>query len=161
MLTNPTFWFAVSFVMFFVLFGRRVWLAIASGLDGRSHQIELDIREAMRMREEAQELLMDIKTKKKEADRHAEAILEHARLEAERLRSESAKELDEYLKQREIMVDQRITFAEKEALKDIRDTAVRMAIEASEKILSHVVTPDVDSRLADNAIGELTNKKIA
>jgi F-type H+-transporting ATPase subunit b len=156
MFTNPTFWFLVSFILFFILFGRAIWTMVSGGLDDRSRRIETDIQEAIQMREEAQALLNDIKARQMEAGKHAEAILEHARLEAERLRSEAAKELDEYLKHRELLVEQRIEFAEREALKDIRDTAVRMAIEASEKILANVVSHDTDSQIADQAIQELS-----
>jgi F-type H+-transporting ATPase subunit b len=121
MFTDPTFWFLVSFLLFFVFFGRAIWSAMADGLDTRSRRIETDIQEAMEMREQAQVLLNDIKARQLESGKHAEAILEHARLEAERLRSEAAKELDEYMKSRELLVEQRIAFAEQEALKDIRD----------------------------------------
>lgn len=155
MLANPTFWFLVSFVLFFVFFGKTLWVLISQGLDTRSSRIENDIRAAMDMREQAQEMLNEIKSRQLESDKHAEAILEHARLEAERLRSDAAKELDEYLKNRELLVQQRIDFAEKEALKDIRDTAVRMAIEASEKILTSVVKKETDELLTDTAIKEL------
>ncbi len=156
MLTNPTFWFLVSFVLFFVFFGRIIWTNIAQGLDTRSARIESDIQEAREMHDKAQELLSEIKIKQLEADRYAEAILEHARLESERLRSEAANELDEYLKTREILVEQRIDFAEREALKDIRDTAIRMAIEASEKILNKVVTDKINDSISDKAIAELS-----
>lgn len=155
MFTNPTFWFLVSFVLFFVFFGRAIWGAISSGLDTRSKRIEADIQEAMEMREQAQSMLNDIKKKQLEAGAHADAILEHARLEAERLRADAAKELDEYMTHREQLVVQRIEMAEREALKDIRDTAIKLAIQASEKIMMNVVTSDVDSQTTDKAIQQL------
>jgi F-type H+-transporting ATPase subunit b len=155
MLTNPTFWFMVSFILFFVFFGRAVWSAVTQGLDNRSIRIETDIQEAMAARERAETLLHDIKRKQLEASQHAEAIIEHARLEAERLRTEASNEMEEYMKQRELLVEQRIEFAEKEALKNIRDTAVRMAAEASEKIMKKVVTSDVNKQISDKAISEL------
>lgn len=156
MFTSPTFWFLVAFVLFFIFFGKSIWAAIRGGLDDRSRRIESDIQDAMRMREEAQEMLNDIKKRQLEAGHHAEAILEHAKLEAERLRSEAAQELDEYMKHRELLVEQRIEFAEQEAIKDIQDTAARMAIEAAEKIMKKVVDEEVDAEIADKAIAELS-----
>lgn len=156
MFTSPTFWFLVAFALFFIFFGKSIWAGIRGALDDRSRRIESDIQDAMRMREEAQEMLNDIKKRQLEAGQHAEAILEHARLEAERLRSEAAQELDEYMKHRELLVEQRIEFAEQEAIKDIRDTAARMAIEAAEKIMKKVVDENVDAEIADKAIAELS-----
>lgn len=155
MYTEPTFWFLVAFILFFIFFGRAIWSALSGGLDSRSHQIESDIEEAARLKEEAQQLLNDIKRKQLEAGKHADAIIEHARLEAERLRSEAAQELDEYMKHREQLVEERIEYAELEALKNIRDTASRMAIEAAEKIMKQVVTGNVDEKITDRALTEL------
>lgn len=155
MFSDPTFWFLVAFVLFFIFFGRAIWSAVRDGLDTRSLQIDSDIKEAVRLKEEAQELLNDIKRKQLEAGRHADAIIEHARLEAERLRSEAAQELDEYMRHREQLVEERIEYAEVEALKDIRDTAARMALEAAEKIMHHIVKDEVDEKITDRAIGEL------
>ncbi len=155
MFQTSTFWFLVSFVLFFILFGRTIWASVRSGLDDRAKRIEGDIQDAMRMKEQAQELLEQIKVKQLESGKHAESIINHAKLEAERLRSEAAQELDEYMKHREQLLEQRIDFAEKEAIKDIRDTAAKMAVEASEKIMKKVVTDKVDGEVADRAIGEL------
>ena len=152
---TSTFWFLVAFVLFFVFFGRAIWQAATAGLDSRSRQIEEDIEEAMRVRDEAQAALIDIKNKHLQAEQHAEEIMEHARVEAERLRSETSKELDEFLLHREELVEQRIKYAEKEAIKDIRDSAIRLAIDASEKILSKAVSPDADKKIVDRAIEEL------
>lgn len=159
MFTDPTFWFLVSFVLFFVFFGGAIWSAVTTGLDTRSKGIENDIQEAIKLREQAQEMLNDIEKKQQEAGKHAEAIIEHARLEAERLRSESAKELSEYIKNKESLIKERIEFAEQEALKDMRDTAIRMAVEASTKIMHNVVTKELGAALADKSIEELASAK--
>lgn len=156
MLMSATFWFLVSFVLFFLFFGKAVWKMMAAGIDDRSRRIESDIQEAMELKEQAQELLNEIRSKQLEADIHAEAILEHARLEAERLRTDAAKEMDEYLRHREQLVQQRIEFAEQEALKDIQNSAVRMAVQAAEKIIEKVITKDVDAAITDKAIHELS-----
>ncbi|MBP6985802.1 MAG: F0F1 ATP synthase subunit B [Alphaproteobacteria bacterium] len=156
MVTNPTFWFLVSFVLFFVFFGKAVWRMIADGVDTRSRKIAADIEEAAKLKEQAQALLDEIRAKQKESGAHAEAILEHARLEAERLRTEAAKELEEYMRHREQLVQQRINFAEQEAVKDIQDSAVDLATRVAEKLIMKASTEDISAKLTLKAIRDLS-----
>jgi len=155
MLMTSTFWFLVAFVLFFILFGRAIWRLASSGLDDRSRKIEEDIEEAMQLRDEAQATLNEIKNKHMQAEQHARAIMEHAKVEAKRLRSEATQELDDFLKNREALVEQRIKYAENEAVREIRDSAVQLAIQASEKILSAAVSEKADKEIIERAIDEL------
>ena len=51
---DPEFWVLVSFVVFFVLFGRRLWAAVTGMLDGRAAAIRAELDEAQRLRREAE-----------------------------------------------------------------------------------------------------------
>lgn len=157
MFATTTFWFLVAFILFFVFFGRMIWVALRGSLDDRAVRIEEDIKEAVRLKDEAQATLNDIKSRHQQAEKHAQAIIEHARLEAERLRSEANRELEEFLKHREALVEQRIQYAEAEAVKDIRNSAVKLAIAACDEILAKVVTAESDNKIVEKAIKNIAS----
>ena len=56
---NPTFWVAVSFVIFVVLLGRTIWAKATEALDARAAKIRTALDEAARLRAEAEVVLLD------------------------------------------------------------------------------------------------------
>ena len=84
MFENPTFWVAVSFTLFIALLARyNVHGLITKALDDRADTIRRELDEARRLREEAQQLLVDYQRKAREAEDEATAIVEEARRTAE------------------------------------------------------------------------------
>ncbi|MFP6758310.1 MAG: F0F1 ATP synthase subunit B, partial [Alphaproteobacteria bacterium] len=47
---NETFWIAVAFVLFFVLFGKKIGGVLIGKLDERSDRIRNELDEAVRLR---------------------------------------------------------------------------------------------------------------
>ena len=81
-LTNSRTWVAVAFVLFFVLFGKMLWKALASMLDSRSAAVRSELEEAARLRREAEAMLKD--AEKRRADALSEAQIAAARDQAMR-----------------------------------------------------------------------------
>ena len=63
---DPKFWVAVSFVVFLLLVGRRLWTALTDAMDARAARVRAELAEASRLRSEAEAML-----KQAEADRAA------------------------------------------------------------------------------------------
>ncbi len=80
---DPKFWVAVSFVLFFLLLGKKLWGAISTALDGRAANIRRQLDEAARLRGEAEQMLKDAETERATAAREAEELLVNARAEAD------------------------------------------------------------------------------
>ncbi len=157
-LSDPTFWVMIAFIL---LFGVLVYLkvpgTIGRQLDNRATQIESDIREAEKLREEAQELLATYERKQKEALKEAEAILESARDEAKRLGEHGKERLTQALARREKMATDRIAQVEAQAIDEVRQAAVEIAIDAT-RILVAAEAKTTGDRLIDDAIGDLGKK---
>ena len=64
-------WVAVSFGVFILAFGRKIWGAVVGKLDERAISIQDEINEAHRLREEAQTLLADYEARRIEAETDA------------------------------------------------------------------------------------------
>ncbi len=110
---NPRSWVAIAFVIFFVLFGRKLWAALAAVLDKHAATIRADLDEAARLRKEGETLLADAKTRREAAIIEAKALLESAHAEARRVAEQAGIEAEAAGHRREKMALDRIAAAEK------------------------------------------------
>jgi len=158
MLQDPVFWVMIAF---FMLMALVVYLkvpgTIGKQLDSRANQIESDIREAEKLREEAQELLATYERKQKESVREAEAILQSARDEAKRLEAHGKERLEHSLARREKMAMDRIAQVEAQAVDEVRQAAVEVAMAATRDLVTAQATT-IGDKLIDDAIGDLGKK---
>ncbi len=155
MFSDPTFWFLVAFVIFVLGVGKRFWQLVSSYLDQHGLKIEEKIKDAIRMREEAQMLLGDVRKNHIQAQKQAEDIVEHARLQAEDFRKEAQKELEQFLKGRERLAHDRIEHAQNQALQDIRRQAIFVSTEACQEIIKKEISSKKHTELIDQAIADL------
>ena len=88
----------------------------------------------------------------------AEAILERARGEAERLQRDAATKLEADLKRREEQALQRIAQAEQAAANEVRAAAVDVALAATRSLLGSKLDAAAQTRLIDEALRELPGK---
>ena len=84
---DPRTWVGVAFVIFFVIFGRKIWGVITGILDKRGANIRAELAEAARLRSEAEAMLAEARTQRQAALKDAEDMLASARQEAARVRN--------------------------------------------------------------------------
>ena len=155
---STSFLVAAAFVLFFVIFGKKIGGVVSTGLDDRAQKISDEIEQATRLREEAQELLASFEKKQHEALKEAESIVAGAKDEAERLAVEAAAQLESSLKRAEQMAKDRISQAEAQAIAEVKAQAVDLAMDAAKRILSSDVTGKKADALLDAAIQDLDGK---
>jgi F-type H+-transporting ATPase subunit b len=148
----PEFWVLIAFIIFVVLVWRKAKVAVLGALDERAERIRRELEEAQRLREEAQGLLAQSQRKQREALKEAEAIVAHARDEAERLRREAEVDLEAQMKRREAQAIDKIAQAEAAALQQVRDMTVDIAIDATRRILADRMDERQSAALVDDAI---------
>src|SRR5271163_2574066 len=116
-------WVAISFVLFFVIFGKRLWLPIAGLLDARAAAVRRELEEAARLRKEAQQMLRDAEQRREAALKEAQELIAGAKVQAEQLTAAAAEEAQAAARRREQMAIDRIASAEKAAVDEVRITA--------------------------------------
>ena len=151
-------WVAIAFIIFVVLAGKPIIRGIGKSLDARAARIKAELDEAKALRDEAQKLLAEYQRKQQAAMRDAEAIVAQARSEAERLKTEAAANLDAAFARREKMAMDKIAQAEAQAVADVRNHAIDVAVAAAEQLLKSKTDAARGERLIDSAIGELERK---
>ena len=155
LLHSAEFWALVAFVIFVVGIFKPARRALTGALDHRIEAIRTQIEEAKRLREEAQAALANYQRQQRQATQEAEGIIERAREEAERHREEAEATLIGVLKREEAQSLERIAQAEATALREVRETAVDLAIAATGELLSERLRGPEGSALIDDAIEDL------
>ena len=158
MISDPTFWVAIGFVLFIVIAGRPIMAKITSALDNRADEIRAKIEEAKSLREEAQTLLASYQRMQRDAAAEAAEIISNAQEEAQRLQTAADENLTQTLKRREEAALEKIAAAEARALQDVRDRAVDITISATEKVVSGAMTDNVQQSITRAAIDDLPSR---
>lgn len=155
MLESPSFWTSLAFIVFVILVGRPVLKIILKFLDDRCYQIKVDIDAAAKLRHEAEEYLYASKSQLQEAKEQAKAIIEHAVLETDRLKSEARHKLEELIRNEERITQERIEIVKSEALAEIKKQAVQIAVQVTEKILVESIDAQENDRFLDEALKDI------
>lgn len=158
MLHDSHFWYAVAFVVFIALVLKLAGKGILSGLDDRGRRIAAELEQAQKLREDAQAALAQFQRKQRDALKEAEAIVAQAREEADRIRVQAAKDLEHALKRREQQAIDKVAQAEAAALQQVRDLAVDIAVQATEKLLVENIDDTRNNVLIAGAIKDLSAK---
>lgn len=134
---TDTLWVAVGFLIFIGIVVYAGGLkALTSGIDARAEKISAELNEAKRLRDEAQALLASYKAKETEAKQDAENIIAQAKAEAEMLKGEAAKKLEDFVSRRTKQAELKIAQAEQQASADVRAAAADLATHAASAVLA-------------------------
>jgi F-type H+-transporting ATPase subunit b len=138
LLNDPVTWTSLGLVIFLVVVFILVkpHKVIAKSLDDRSAKIRSELDSATALRKEAEAKLADAERRQAEAETSAKEIVEIARREAEQLAKDASAALNERIKLREKLAEERISRAEAEAVRDVRLAAVDTASKAAAQILT-------------------------
>jgi F-type H+-transporting ATPase subunit b len=155
---DSNFWFAVAFVIFVLLVAKLAGKSILASLDERGKRIAAELEAAQKLREDAQAALAQFQRKQRDALKEAESIIASAREEAQRIRTHAAADLEVALKRREQQALDKITQAENQAVQQVRELAVDIAVAVTEKLLTENLDASRDGVLVSQAIAELPSK---
>ncbi|AZO48516.1 MAG: F0F1 ATP synthase subunit B [Mesorhizobium sp.] len=154
-----TLWATVALVIFLgIAIYIKVPGLIAKGLDARAAKISNELEEARRLREEAQQLLGQYQKKRKEAEQEAADIVAAAKREAELLATEAHKKTEDYVARRTALAEQKIGQAEREAISEVRASAVDIAVEAARALLAGKVDAKAGADFFKSALQDVKAK---
>lgn len=152
---DPQFFVLIAFIITIALAGKTVYQKISVALDERSEGIRKNIEEAIRLREEAQELLASYERKQRDAANEAKDLTERAKKEAKYLTEKATNDMNNLVDRRERQAKDRIAQAETTARDEIRLAAIDVAIEGSRRILAEKASGKKGEVLIDSAINDL------
>jgi F-type H+-transporting ATPase subunit b len=156
---DPESWVAIAFVIFVVVLGKILWTKIAALLDKRAADITKALSEAARLREEAMKAKTDAEKTLAQATSEAESIVALARSEVQAMQARAAQNLQAQIALREQQALDRIAQSEAAAAKQVRDTAIDVALGATRALLREQVGSGRTAALIDDAIAELPRRQ--
>src|SRR5471032_429915 len=124
---EPLHWVVLSFFLFFLLFGKKLWGALAGMLDARAASVRAEMDEAARLKSEAEAMLKDAEATRARSHADAKTLIEGAAAEAARVAEATRAEAEASARRREQMALDRIAAAHKQAVDEVRTAAAELA----------------------------------
>ncbi|WP_373355871.1 ATP F0F1 synthase subunit B [Pseudoroseicyclus sp. CXY001] len=158
-LYNTDFVVLLAFIVFIgVLLYFRVPRMIGKMLDARGETIKSELEEARALREEAQALLASYERKHKEVEAQAERIVANAKSEAADAAEAAKAEIASSVARKLAGAEEQIESARAAAIREVRDSAVAIAMAAAREVIADHVGKSEGSRLIDESIGTVEQK---
>jgi F-type H+-transporting ATPase subunit b len=152
---EPRNWVILAFFLFFILFGKRLWGALAGMLDAHTASVRAEMDEAARLKSEAEAMLKEAEAARAKAQSDARLLIEGAAAEAARVAEATRAEAEASAKRREQMALDRIAAAQKQAVDEVRTAAAELATIAARQVIAEGLSPESSAALIDQAIAQL------
>ena len=158
-LSNTNFVVLLAFLLFV---GLIIYLKVPGKLNGmldeRAKGIQSELDEARSLREEAQSILAEYERKQKEVQNQADQIVANAKEEAKIAASVAKENLKASIKRRLASAEDQIISAQTAAIKEVKDTAVTVAVAAAKDAISLGMNTSHANELIEAAIKDANGK---
>jgi F-type H+-transporting ATPase subunit b len=155
-LQNTNFVVLIAFIAFVgLLVYLKVPAKLTEMLDARAAMIKAELDEARSLREEAKSVLATYERRQKEVQEQAERIVASARDEALAAAEQAKAELQRTIARRMAAATEQIASAEADAIRQVREKAIAVAVAAAGDVLSKQMTAEAASASIDAAIAQV------
>ena len=138
MVIDATFWVAISFIIFIgLLIYFKIPQKIKSNLEENINNIRNQINDAENLKEEAKNILSEHEKKISNSKAHVKSMINKASEEAEKKMIKTNKDFHNLMENRKRNAEERIKQLKNQALKDIKNTSVKIAIESVEQLIKN------------------------
>ena len=144
---DATFWVAISFIIFF---GVLIYLKVPQNVNNLLSKMITDIKneidESEKLRAESKKLLDEAQMKLNSAKIESKKIMQETKGEAERFVIEMNDKFHKSAELKKSLAETKISQMKDNAIKEIKDTSINIAVESVKKI----ITTSVDKSKLDN-----------
>ena len=152
---DATFWVAVSF---FIFLGALIYLKVPRKvnelLTSMITDIKQEINESEKLRADTKSMLDEAQKKLDSADKEVNKILKQAKNDSEKLILEMNKKFHNASEIKKNAAQQKINQMKENAIKDIKNTSIKIALESVKKIISTSVDKSKLDNLFDKNLEE-------
>lgn len=150
------FWEVLSFAILFFILYKFAFPGILSALEEREKKIKNSLDEAERHRSEAEQKLKEYESKLNTAGREAEGILAAAKERAQRLMEENEQRMTVEAERIRGDATREIDQERRKAIQDIRDQTTDLALMVAEKVVQRSLNEADHRKFADEALEALS-----
>ena len=136
MIINATFWVAISFFIFLgILVYFNIPQKIKNALEESILSIKKQINEAEKLKEDAKNILSEHEKKISNSKKEVKSMIHKANEDSEKNILKTNKDFHNLMENRKKNAEERIKQMKNQALKDIKNVSIKIAIESVEKLL--------------------------
>ena len=162
---DATFWVAVSFLIFVgLLFYLKVPQKIGRSLDESIKKIKEEIDNAEKLKDEAKNILSEYESKVSKSKQEIKNLIQKAEKQAENNIIKTNEEFHNIVENRKKTAEEKIKQMKTQAIKDVKNSSVDIAIRSVEKIIKNSIDKKKLDKIYISSIDEakkiLKNKSI-
>jgi len=164
MTIDATFWVAISFFIFIgVLIYLKIPQKINDSLINQINEIKKELNEEEKLKVEAKNLLSDYESKIDKSKKETLEIVKLAKKDSETAILEKNQKFHQIMEGRKKNVEQKISQMKVDALKDIRNTSIKISVQSVEHLIKNSIDKNKLEKLymesLDQAKSSLKNLK--
>ena len=152
------FWSVISFGVLFLFLKKFAFPPILAALDEREKKIRSDFEESEKLKQDVEEIKLDLEKKLKAAHEKAESIVQLAQDEAKKLQEKTVQETEAKVKKVQREAEQEIDSSKNKILQEIRTYTAALTISSAEKFLKKSLGDAEKKRLADESIDQVVQE---
>ena len=155
MIIDATFWVTVSFLIFIgILIYFKIPQKVKSILEDNISTIKNQINEAEKLKEEAKNILIENEKKISDSKIQVKKMINKANEEAEKNVIKTNQDFHNLMESRKKNAEERIKQLKNQALKDIKNASVKIAIESVEKLIKNSLDKSKLDKIYSSSIEE-------
>ena len=155
MTIDATFWVMISFFLFIgLLIYFQIPQKIKTILDENINNIKIQIDEADKLKEDAKNILIEQEKKISSSKAEVKLMIDKANEIAEKNVIKTNQDFHNLMETRKRNAEERIKQLKNQALKDIKNSSVRIAIESVEKLLKNSLDKSKLDKIYTSSIEE-------
>ncbi len=150
------FWTVITFIVLLIILKKFAWKPILTALDQRENAIRESLDKAEKAKLDAQNVLEQNQASLAKAEEESKKIVEQSRQYAEKLKDQI---LQDSRDQARKMIDEASNEIERKkdaALDELKTQVAEIAIKAAEKILKENLNEEMQKKIVNKYIGEIT-----
>ena len=140
MIIDATFWVAISF---FIFLGGLIYLKVPQkineSLASKINEIKNELDETEKLKEDAKNLLTEYENKIDKSKLECKKIIDDAKKESEANIIEKTKKFHHATEERKKNAERKIIQMKENALKDIKNTSIKISMEAVEHLINNSI----------------------
>ena len=155
MTLDATFWVTISFFIFIgILFYFKVPQKVIETLELNISNISNQISEAEKLKEDAKNILIEQERKISNSKNEVKEMIDKANEEAEKNFIRTNNEFHNLMDNRKKNAEERIKQLKNQAMKDIKNASVKIAIESVEKLIKNSLDKSKLDKIYSSSIEE-------
>jgi F-type H+-transporting ATPase subunit b len=150
------FWTVITFVILLLILKKFAWRPILTALEQRELVIKESLEKAEKAKEEAQKVLDENKANLAKAEEESKKIIEQSRAYAEKLKDQMLQESKQQAQKIISDAAEEIERKKESAFNELKNQIAEIAILASEKILKENINKEINKKMVNDYISEIT-----